>query len=80
MNIPETLVNKSKYSIIYFVLFTMVLVITGTIVFFYVPYKTINLKESNAIITNPSRGFYVQFDSSNLDGTQSLPPQLSFMI
>jgi len=50
----------------------MVLVITGTIVFFYVPYKTINLKESNAIITNPSRGFYVQFDSSNLDGLNEL--------
>lgn len=72
LNTLETLVNKSKYSIIYFVLFTMVLVITGTIVFFYIPYKTINLKESNAIITNPSRGFYVQFDSSNLDGLNEL--------
>lgn len=56
----------------YFVLIAMVLVITGTIVFFYVPYKTIDFKESNAIITNPSRGFYVQFDSSNLDGLNEL--------
>jgi len=72
LSIPETLVNKSRYSIVYFVLIAMVLVITGTIVFFYVPYKTINFKESNAIITNPSRGFYVQFDSSNLDGLNEL--------
>jgi len=71
-NTPEILVNKSKRIIIYFVLFTMVLVITGTIVFFYVPYKTITFKESDAIITNPSRGFYVQFDSGNLERLDEL--------
>lgn len=72
LNTPEILVNRSKYLTVYVSLLTMVLVITGTIVFFYVPYKTIRLEESNTTFTNPSRGFYVQFNSNNLNGLDEL--------
>jgi len=65
-------VNKSKNFSVYFVLIAMVLVITGTIVFFYIPYQTIEFEESDRIIVNPSRGFYVQFDSGNLDRLDEL--------
>lgn len=64
--------NKSKNFSVFFVLIAMVLVITGTIVFFYIPYQTIEFEESDRIIVNPSRGFYVQFDSGNLDRLNEL--------
>ncbi len=58
--------NKRKSLIIIFIILATALGITGTVVFFRVPYTTLTYTESDEIITNPSRGFYVQFDSGHL--------------
>ncbi|KAF0224601.1 MAG: hypothetical protein FD179_1459 [Erysipelotrichaceae bacterium] len=64
--------NNQKRLIIIFILLATALVITGTVVFFRVPYTTLMYKESDAVISNPSRGFYVQFDTAHLDKIDEL--------
>ena len=58
--------NKRRDLIVIFTILATALGITGTVVFFHVPYTTLTYKESDEVITNPSRGFYVQFDSGHL--------------
>lgn len=58
--------SKPKRLITIFVLLATVLGFTGAVVFFRIPYTTLTYKESDDIITNPSRGFYVQFDTARL--------------
>jgi len=68
-------VNRLKAFIIIFLLLATALVITGTVAFYHVPYTTLNYEESNEIIANPSRGFYVQFDTAHLDKIGELEDQ-----
>jgi len=65
-------VNNQKRSIIIFIILATALVITGTVVFFRIPYTTVLYQESDKIIINPARGFYVQFDTAHLDKIDEL--------
>jgi hypothetical protein len=44
-------------------------------VYFYIPMTHITYIESDAVLNNPSRGFYVQYDTGNLYGMESLYDQ-----
>jgi hypothetical protein len=60
-------VNRLKAFILISLLLATALVITVTVAFYHVPYTTLNYEESDEIIANPSRGFYVQFDTAHLE-------------
>ena len=59
--------SKPIFQYIPFILILMFISIIAFIIFFYTPYTSIHFDESNAVIANPSRGFYVQFDTAQLD-------------
>jgi hypothetical protein len=59
-------VNKPKAFLILAFILATALVITVTVAFYHVPYTTQNYEESEDILVNPSRGFYVQFDTAHL--------------
>ncbi len=40
--------------------------------YIHIPVTTLNYEESDTVLINPSRGFYVQFDTGHLKGIESL--------
>lgn len=57
--------------------FAIVLIIVSGIyaVFYHIPVTTIEYTESDDVLLNPSRGFYVQFDTGHLNGMEKLRDQ-----
>lgn len=64
--------NKSKRFFSIFVLFAIAISVVVYLVFFRISYSTLQYTESDAILTNPARGFYVQFDTAHLRDLESL--------
>lgn len=64
--------SKAKKTITLFGILVATLSIIGVSLFFYIPTVKLTFKESDKQLTNPSRGFYVQFDTGHLDGIKDL--------
>lgn len=67
LSIPETLVNKPIFQYILLILILMFISIIVFAISLFTSYTTIHYNESDAVIANPSRGFYVQFDTAYLE-------------
>jgi len=65
-------VSKPKKIITLLGLFVTTLSIVGVSWFLYIPQVKLTFNESEKQLTNPSRGFYVQFDTGDLDGISEL--------
>lgn len=64
--------NKPNGLVILFIVIAISIIAIIYLVFFRVTYITLNYIESDEIIDNPSRGFYVQFDTDNLKSVDKL--------
>jgi hypothetical protein len=65
-------VSKPKKIITFFGLFVATLSIIGVSWFLAIPQVKLTFNESDKKLINPSRGFYVQFDTGHLEGINEL--------
>lgn len=71
-NTPGTSVSKRALTITITLILATIVGITGIVVFFHVPITTQTYTPTQDQFANPGRGFYVQFDSADLDGIEEL--------
>jgi hypothetical protein len=65
-------VNKRALTITLTLILATIVGISGIVVFFHVPITTQSYTPSDDLFPNPGRGFYVQFDTADLDRIDEL--------
>lgn len=61
-----------KPMVLVFILLLFIIIISGTILYLYIPKSTLVFKESNKEVLNPGRGFYVQINSNEEERFEEL--------